>query len=319
MKLKNSLALVSSLFILAGCQPADHETPPDPSPLVSWPKDEVQSYTKSVTGFDVEIPAYNLAYKIELDTTEMVTQGYFGIYCSSERDQNPEATYTNILKGAGWEVESEKVENFYNAYDPEYKVWMNFEFNSEYNDLEIFITQCTKTKWPEKDINDALQIIAPGTKTKIPEFEAYTIVANYYPQYRVLAINAMGYDDKIINNYTDILEKENWVVSFDDTIDEYVGISPNKDIKIQFYIETDKSIFNVDVFSYTPPVENWPYEQIAAAVEKVFDCTPAGIVKTLNLKQPIYRKTASYGHFGRPEFPWEKTDKVEALKKTITK
>ena len=54
--------------------------------------------------------------------------------------------------------------------------------------------------------------------------------------------------------------------------------------------------------------------KIEAAVEKVFDCTPAGIIKTLNLKQPIYRKTASYGHFGRAGFPWENTDKVEALK-----
>ena len=56
---------------------------------------------------------------------------------------------------------------------------------------------------------------------------------------------------------------------------------------------------------------------VEATVEKVFDCTPAGIVKTLQLKQPIYRKTASYGHFGREGFPWEKTDKVEALKAEI--
>ncbi len=54
-------------------------------------------------------------------------------------------------------------------------------------------------------------------------------------------------------------------------------------------------------------------EKISAAVKKVFDCTPAGIEKTLDLRKPIYRKTASYGHFGRPEFSWEKTDKVEAL------
>ena len=52
-------------------------------------------------------------------------------------------------------------------------------------------------------------------------------------------------------------------------------------------------------------------------MEKIFDCTPAGIVKTLDLKRPIYRKTASYGHFGREEFPWEKTDKVEELKKEV--
>jgi len=56
---------------------------------------------------------------------------------------------------------------------------------------------------------------------------------------------------------------------------------------------------------------------ISAAVKEVFDCTPAGIIKTLDLKKPIYQATAAYGHFGRSEFSWEKTDKVEQLKKAI--
>jgi len=57
--------------------------------------------------------------------------------------------------------------------------------------------------------------------------------------------------------------------------------------------------------------------KISEAVKEVFDCTPAGIIKTLDLKRPIYRPTASYGHFGRSEFSWEKTDKVDALKKAV--
>ena len=56
---------------------------------------------------------------------------------------------------------------------------------------------------------------------------------------------------------------------------------------------------------------------IAAAVKEVFDCTPAGIIKTLDLKRPVYQATAAYGHFGRSEFSWEKTDKIEQLKKAI--
>lgn len=56
---------------------------------------------------------------------------------------------------------------------------------------------------------------------------------------------------------------------------------------------------------------------ISSAVKEVFDCTPAGIIKTLDLKKPIYQATAAYGHFGRSEFSWEKTDKVEQLKKAI--
>ncbi|MGX4763222.1 methionine adenosyltransferase [Holzapfeliella sp. JNUCC 72] len=60
-------------------------------------------------------------------------------------------------------------------------------------------------------------------------------------------------------------------------------------------------------------------EQLVKAVRKVFDLRPAGIIKMLDLKKPIYQKTAAYGHFGRPDqdFPWERTDKVDELKANI--
>jgi S-adenosylmethionine synthetase len=56
--------------------------------------------------------------------------------------------------------------------------------------------------------------------------------------------------------------------------------------------------------------------QIAALVRECFPLTPSGIIKHLDLRRPIYRKTASGGHFGRsePEFTWERTDKAEALR-----
>ena len=56
---------------------------------------------------------------------------------------------------------------------------------------------------------------------------------------------------------------------------------------------------------------------ISTAVQAVFDMTPAGIIKTLDLRRPIYRKTAAYGHFGRAEFPWEQTDKAQELGKKV--
>lgn len=56
---------------------------------------------------------------------------------------------------------------------------------------------------------------------------------------------------------------------------------------------------------------------IASAIKDVFDCTPAGIIKTLDLKKPIYQATAAYGHFGRSGFSWEETNMVDALKKAI--
>ncbi len=60
-----------------------------------------------------------------------------------------------------------------------------------------------------------------------------------------------------------------------------------------------------------------PEEQIENLVRKHFDMRPAAIISHLQLKRPIYRKTAAYGHFGRnePEFSWEKTDKAEVLRK----
>lgn len=57
--------------------------------------------------------------------------------------------------------------------------------------------------------------------------------------------------------------------------------------------------------------------QLEAAVRAVFDLTPAGIIKELDLKRPIYRATAAYGHFGRNEFPWEQTNKVDQLKQAV--
>ncbi|MCR5163312.1 MAG: methionine adenosyltransferase [Thermoguttaceae bacterium] len=57
--------------------------------------------------------------------------------------------------------------------------------------------------------------------------------------------------------------------------------------------------------------------KIEEAIRKVFPMTPKGIINCLNLRQPIYRATASGGHFGRDGFPWEKTDKAEELKAAV--
>jgi len=75
--------------------------------------------------------------------------------------------------------------------------------------------------------------------------------------------------------------------------------------------------FPVSIMVDTFGTSTVPNEKIAAAVKEVFDCSPAGIIKTLDLKKPIYRATAAYGHFGRSEFSWEKTDKVDQLKAAI--
>jgi len=58
-------------------------------------------------------------------------------------------------------------------------------------------------------------------------------------------------------------------------------------------------------------------EKIVELIQQTFDLRPAGIIKALDLRRPIYRQTAAYGHFGRTDLdlPWERTDKVEALRK----
>ena len=60
-------------------------------------------------------------------------------------------------------------------------------------------------------------------------------------------------------------------------------------------------------------------EKIAKAVEKVFDLRPAAIIEKLDLRKPIYRNLAAYGHVGREDLgvAWEKTDKADELKEAI--
>ena len=92
------------------------------------------------------------------------------------------------------------------------------------------------------------------------------------------------------------------------------GLAERAEVELAYAIGVP---YPVSIMVETFGTEKVDRSRIVSAVEKVFDCTPAGIVKTLQLKQPIYRKTASYGHFGRDGFPWEKTDKVDALKAEI--
>ena len=60
-----------------------------------------------------------------------------------------------------------------------------------------------------------------------------------------------------------------------------------------------------------------PDEKLAKIARKVFPLTPRGIIEHFKLRNPIYRQTAAFGHFGRKELPWEKTDKVAALKALV--
>ncbi|ARR50150.1 methionine adenosyltransferase [Photobacterium damselae subsp. damselae] len=89
------------------------------------------------------------------------------------------------------------------------------------------------------------------------------------------------------------------------------GMADRCEIQLSYAIGVaDPTSIMVETFG----TEKVAQEIIIEAVRQHFDLRPYGLQEMLNLLQPIYKKTAAYGHFGRAEFPWEKTDKVAALR-----
>ncbi|MCT4534377.1 methionine adenosyltransferase [Halodesulfovibrio sp.] len=91
------------------------------------------------------------------------------------------------------------------------------------------------------------------------------------------------------------------------------GLAPTCEVQIAYVIGVAEP---VSVLATSFGTSEIPDEVLTKAVKDVFDLRPYGISKTLDLKRPIYKKSACYGHFGRelPEFRWEATDAVEALR-----
>jgi len=95
------------------------------------------------------------------------------------------------------------------------------------------------------------------------------------------------------------------------------GLADKCDVQIAYAIGVSKP---VSVMVYTYGTGKVSDEKITEAVNKVFDMRPKAIIQHLQLQKPIYRKTATYGHFGRDDadFTWERTDKVEELKRATS-
>ncbi|OZG62272.1 S-adenosylmethionine synthetase [Bifidobacterium lemurum] len=95
------------------------------------------------------------------------------------------------------------------------------------------------------------------------------------------------------------------------------GLAHRVEVQVAYAIGVaDPVSVNVETFGTEIDVSR---DQIAAAVRQVFDLRPAAIIDELDLKRPIYERTAAYGHFGRTdvEFPWERVNKVEELKAAV--
>lgn len=94
------------------------------------------------------------------------------------------------------------------------------------------------------------------------------------------------------------------------------GVADRIEVQVSYAIGVAKPVsIYVDTFNTGKVSE----EKIIEIIRKVFDLRPAAIIDKLNLRRPIYRKTAAYGHFGRndKDFTWESLDKVEEIKKTM--
>jgi len=94
------------------------------------------------------------------------------------------------------------------------------------------------------------------------------------------------------------------------------GIAKRAEVQLAYAIGVAKPVSVMVDTAGTGVVDD---EQIAKAVNKVFDLRPLAIIRDLDLRRPIYRQTAAYGHVGRTDLdlPWEKTDRVDALKAAI--
>ena len=91
------------------------------------------------------------------------------------------------------------------------------------------------------------------------------------------------------------------------------GLAKSCEVQLAYSIGVAKPVsVRIDTFGTGKVSE----EKLAELVDKTFDLTPDGIINTLNLRRPIYKQTAAYGHFGRCDIdlPWEKTDKADELK-----
>ncbi len=94
------------------------------------------------------------------------------------------------------------------------------------------------------------------------------------------------------------------------------GLADRAEVQVAYAIGmADPVSLHVETFG----TEKVDAELIAKAIQQVFDLRPAAIIEALDLRRPIFAKTAAYGHFGRelPEFTWERTDRTEALAKAV--
>ena len=94
------------------------------------------------------------------------------------------------------------------------------------------------------------------------------------------------------------------------------GIAERCEVQLSYAIGVTEPVsIRVETFGTSA----YPDDLILEAIRSVFDLTPSGIIRDLSLRQPIFRQTSVYGHFGRETFAWERCDRIDALKARVAR
>ena len=89
------------------------------------------------------------------------------------------------------------------------------------------------------------------------------------------------------------------------------GIADKCEIQLSYAIGQSQPF---SIYVETFGTEKIDPEKIESIVEEIYDFRPASIISSLGLTQPVFSATSAYGHFGRPEFSWEKLDRVDDIR-----
>ena len=234
--------------------------------LKEFPTDEIGSLIKQLNpSFDENIPEFTNFYAVDLKLYEADDVRYVQIFLKTEAS-NPDEIYLNSVIEAGWETDSIKVANFYSAYSPKDMLWINFEtvVIDGTTELDIYVAESQSVYWPADKIKTDISNIHENILSTVPSFRAKTYVSTYYEQFNRVAINGFGVKSDIVSTYKTKLESLNWIVEETGESGTFSAYNVNRDIQIEFYYNSSKNEFNVDVSLYVGKISSWPKEQIDA-------------------------------------------------------
>ena len=241
---------------------------PEPPLYEKWDTKTVDDLVKEGLGIHTtySVPAYDKCIGIEYDGDPALLEGYFGIYIQTEFEEC-EMLYSEILEENNW-ILKDKMEDFCIAFSPDYSLMLEYIYEANNRELVIYVTKGALVDWPTELVSEAVTKVNADAITVIPEFEAEFYQVNYYDFINAAAINGFGPEEGALVDYRVMLELDGWVTSIVDE-NSYKAVSPNFDIRIDFYYDISRDEFNIDIFTYIAAVDNWPTEEINTIVAEI--------------------------------------------------